>query len=183
MVTRERAQELYEGAIELVQHDGYFVPDKLDRTLKYNRRYNAYGVCNAKVKRATKELVYADVSISKYFVDNNGTTDAQVFSTLVHEVLHACFPGEGHKGGWKAAAERISRLHNNLDITRCASYTDANNKNVLPDAPKRQAHITYVMSCSTCGRVWQWHRANKYTKNGALCPVCNNKLNLVVNHD
>lgn len=81
MVSRERAQALYEGAIELVQHDGYFVPDKLDRTLKYNRRYNAYGVCNAKVKRSTKELVYADVSISKYFVDNNGTTDAQACNT------------------------------------------------------------------------------------------------------
>lgn len=81
MVSRERAQALYEGAIELVQHDGYFVPDKLDRTLKYNRRYNAYGVCNVKVKRSTKELVYADVSISKYFVDNNGFPDCTTILT------------------------------------------------------------------------------------------------------
>lgn len=183
MVSRERAQALYEGAIELVQHDGYFVPGKLDRTLKYNRCYNAYGVCNAKVKRSTKELVYADVSISKYFVDNNGTTDAQVFNTLVHEVLHACFPGEGHKGGWKAAAERISSLHSNLDITRCANYVDADGKNVLPDAPKRESHISYVMTCPCCGKQWVFHRANRFTKNGAFHKTCKETLTLVVKHN
>lgn len=183
MVTREHAQELYESAIALVQHDGYFVPDVLNRTLQFNRRYNAYGVCNGKVTSITRKLVSADISISKYFIDNEGATENQVFNVLVHEVLHACFPGEGHKGGWKAAAERISSLHSNLEITRCASFTDANNKNVLPNAPKRQAHITYIMSCSECGKAWKWHRANKYTKHGALCPVCGNKLNLVVNHD
>lgn len=182
MVTRERAQELYEGAIELVQHDGYFVPDELNRTLQFNRRYNAYGVCKTR-RDEWQKLYSAEISVSKYFVDSEGTTDAQVFQTCVHEVLHACFPGEGHKGAWKAAAERISRLHSNLNIKRCSNHVDADGKNVLPDAPKRESHISYVMTCPCCGKQWVFHRANRFTKNGAFCKTCKKTLDLVVKHN
>lgn len=183
MVTMKRAQELYEGAIELVEHDGYFVPDVLDRTLHLNRRYNAYGVCHTRVTETKRELVSADISVSKYFIGSDGTTDAQVFQTLVHEVLHACFPNEGHKGAWKAAAERISSLHNNLNIQRCSNHVDADGKSVLPDAPKRESHISYVMTCPCCGKQWIFHRANRFTKNGAYCKDCMKTLELVVKHN
>lgn len=182
MVTRERAQELYEGAIELVRHDGYSVPDALNRTLQFNRRYNAYGVCSIK-RDEWHDLRLVDISVSKHFIGSDGTTDAQVFQTLVHEVLHACFPNDGHKGAWKAAAERISSLHSNLNITRCSNHVDADGKSVLPDAPKRESHISYVMTCPCCGKQWIFHRANRFTKNGAYCKDCMKTLELVVKHN
>lgn len=175
MLNDKQVQELFESAIALVEHDGYSVPDCLSRTVGYNRCKNSYGIC--KCKRRGTELISAEISVSKYFVQ--GANEAQMFETLVHEVLHAyAFTvGEyGHRGAWKQAAERISSLHNGLIVRRCANLTDENGNSILETyAPKRKTHKTYVISCPDCNAKWVYHRSCKVVEHAKYlhCPRCN----------
>lgn len=175
MLNDKQVQELFESAIALVEHDGYKVPDCLNRKVGYNRCKKAYGYC--KGKRKGTELVSVEISVSKYFAQ--GATEAQMFGVLVHELIHswAFTVGEfGHKGVWKAAAERISSLHNGLDIKRCDNLKDDDGNEILAAcAPKRQVHKSYVITCPDCSKQWVYHRNCKVVQHAKYlhCPYCN----------
>lgn len=174
MLNDKQVQELFESAIALVEHDGYKVPDCLSRKVCYNRCKKSYGYC--KGKRRGNELLSAEISVSKYFVQ--GASESQMFEVLIHELIHAYAFSVGefsHKGAWKQAAERISSLHNGLNIERCGYLTDDNGDDILAKyAPKRQVHKSYVITCPDYNAQWIYHRNCKVVQHAKYlhCPRC-----------
>lgn len=182
MLNDKQVQELFESAIALVEHDGYKVPDCLNRKTEYNRCKKAYAYCKNRVRG--NELISSEISFSKYFVQ--GANEQQLFNTAVHEILHSVFPREGHKGEWKIAAERIMALHNGLNIVRCENIMNEDGKEILNAcAPKRQVHKSYVITCPDCGKHWVYHRNCKVVQHARYlnCPYCNHYgLNMQYNN-
>lgn len=88
------------------------------------------------------------IEISDKILQDRVPEDATM-STIVHEILHACKGGHGHKGLWKQYADKVMRKYPNLTITRTASAGFFG----LSSGPgsTSQVALTYLIQCTNCG--------------------------------
>lgn len=86
---------------------------------------------------------------------------------LVHELLHALNPKQGHKGTWEKQAKKLNENVNFRDkygkITRCYFMSEE-------ERGKRVSLYRYKYQC-TCGKI---HYANK--RNNFICSTTKEKL-------
>ena len=154
-MTNEQVQATYKQALTMVEQAGY-TPINLARAVGYNRRKKAYAVCK------TSRNIYTgycanSIMVSKYYAEKAQQQD--MLNALVHEILHACYPTDGHTGKWKQAAKRLNTLYN-LDIQRCNDYKDENGEIIL----KSESVAKYTLKCPACGELFYYNRMCKVVK-------------------
>lgn len=181
-MTNEKMVELFDEAMETLGFDGYTLPDGLNPVPTLNRCKSSYGTCRRKYNKEKQRFDYS-ISFSKYFIA--GCSEQDFTNCALHELLHCLFFTDGHKGMWKATAEKLNKKYG-LHISRTNCYKDEQGKEVLEANSTIKHHVTYVLSCPKCGKFLIFHRANQYTKypNHFYCMSCGNpKLICVTNHD
>ena len=104
-MTNEQIQKVFHKAVAMCDESGFHA-DSLVQTVGYHRKKNAFATCYT---RRNMSGDYSNIKVSKYYAEK--ASEQQMLNTLVHEVLHACFPRENHGGKWaKAAAVRIRSM-------------------------------------------------------------------------
>lgn len=123
------------------------------------------------------------IDISTFLLDEDITpNEDSLKNTIIHELLHALFPYDGHKGKWKTMANYITRASDGkYVIKRCTSYQEKgidinklyNNDTCL--VPK------YVIKCVNCGTTYARKRKTKIVKRPDLykCGVCGGDLKVI----
>lgn len=108
------------------------------------------------------------ISISSRLLAENISDDGAI-NTIIHELLHTCKGGHGHKGEWKNLADKVNRAYN-YNIKRCSSD---NEKGVEP-IENVSKEIKYQFKCKECGKIYNRVKASKFTKNwkNYRCSVC-----------
>lgn len=101
------------------------------------------------------------ININQVLLDERNDENG-LKNTIIHELLHSCKGGHGHKGEWKRLANKVHR-ELGYNITRTSSADD---KGV--EAETRPVRVKYTITCEKCGRSWTRERAcnlTKYTNN------------------
>jgi len=107
------------------------------------------------------------ISINPILLD--GKSDA-LKTTVMHELLHACFPNCGHKGDWKRAAELVNKRYG-YNISR----TTSDQEKGVKLAPCKRLSYKYEVRCPDCQKI-----VAKYKKMGKVvkhpehyrCGIC-----------
>jgi hypothetical protein len=116
------------------------------------RATQRYGQARKRVKNG--KVVYS-INISSFLLDKRND-EKSVMTTIYHEAIHCCDDCMCHTGKWKELAELVSDCYN-VDITRCSSFSDKLNENVLQEhkekIQKRREDNTYRYTClcRACG--------------------------------
>ena len=137
--------ELFEKGIEIVKDScGAEVIGNIREVTINTRAKTRWGLC----KRYNSGGRYSGyiIEISDRILQDKVPVDSTM-STIVHEILHACKGGAGHKGQWKAYAEKVMKKYPNLTITRTASSAffgldSYKNPDVVP---------MHMVQCVNCG--------------------------------
>ena len=107
------------------------------------------------------------VNISAFLLDKRND-EKSILQTIYHECLHCCDNCMCHTGEWKRLAELVNDCYD-MDITRCSSFSERLNENVLAEKKmeKNKARKTYRCMCSNCGKIITrtGYRAPKWYKN------------------
>ena len=119
MLTNEQIQKVFHKAVAMCDESGFHA-DSLVQTVGYHRKKNAFATCYT---HRDMFGTCSNIKVSKYYAEK--ASEQQMLNTLVHEVLHACFPRENHGGKWAKAAAVMNKKYG-LDISRCADYKDEN---------------------------------------------------------
>lgn len=93
-MTNEQIQKVFHKAVAMCDESGFHA-DSLVQTVGYHRKKNAFATCYT---RRNMFGDYSNIKVSKYYAEK--ANEQQMLNTLVHEVLHACFPRENHGGKW-----------------------------------------------------------------------------------
>lgn len=156
-MTNNEVQAIFNEAISMCSAAGY-KPQKLCPICKINSRKKAYAICKEGRNRWTGEVVSTEIGVSKYFVAK--ANKQQMLETLVHECLHSAVGAkQGHKGQWKIAADKVSRLYG-LDIERTSNYKDEQGNGILSN----EQNAKYILKCPKCGKKFYFNRMSKTVK-------------------
>ena len=152
---------------------GIEVPDGINYVVntRSKRRYGQCKSINGKAYEINIGSFLLDESILK---DDHGLRD-----TIIHEMLHACSPGSGHKGKWKQLANRVNiKSGGKYDIARTTSYEDMGINEVKI---QRKINYKYVLVCDECGHKYKHQRRTKSVQHPERyrCGYCNGNLSLV----
>lgn len=100
-------------------------------------------------------------------------------NTIIHELLHSCKGGGGHREEWKRLAEKVNRAYG-YNIKRCSS---ADEKGVTEIAiPTRKTSSTsYYIKCDKCGKIYTRTKRTKVVQHPEFyrCGICNGTLSRI----
>lgn len=102
--------------------------------------------------------------------------DKAIMETIIHEILHACYPKDGHTKGWKKAAKRIS----NDGVYNISRLSNAADKGITDD----QMQWMFKITCNNCGKLWYYQKPKNVraiVKGKGVCPFCKKHKFIVVN--
>lgn len=118
---------------------------------------------------------YCTIEISSEILKDEADED-MVKSTIIHEILHACDPGEGHGGQWLIDAHKIMNTYPQIKISRCSSYEDFG----IED-PRKYKKPKYQIRCEKCGYTIARQRMSKVIKHPSMYfhPNCGGKFERV----
>ena len=106
------------------------VKDDINIQVFNSKGQNTYGRCRQVGDR--KYDIYINQELSK---------KEDIINTVIHELLHAYYFPDGHKGRWKVAALKVSEA-TPYCITRCSNKK-------LNTQPKK----VYILTCHKCGKI------------------------------
>lgn len=135
----------------------------------YPRKINKV-VVNSRAKRrwgqAFSERGKCVIEISSRLVEDD-VPDRPLQDTMMHELLHCVPGGQGHKGKWKALAEKCNN-ELGTTISRCSDYDG--------EIPKND--YKYRFRCKDCGQMVCRERRSKFVDNYRKyrCGVCGGKF-------
>lgn len=116
------------------------------------RATQRYGQARKRYKNG--KTVYS-INISSFLLDKRND-EKSVMTTIYHECLHCCDGCMCHTGKWKEYADLVSDCYN-VDITRCSSFSEKLNENVLQEHKERiqtrreSNTYKYICHCGNCG--------------------------------
>ena len=143
-----------------------------------SRAKSRYGQC---YMRSKSKCV---IDISKFLLDESITPNEDALkNTIIHELLHALYPNDGHKGRWKNMADHITKASNGkYIIKRCTSYQEKgiDIEKLIVQHPKRSMP-KYNIKCTNCGASYLRIKRTKIVKRPDLykCGVCNGDLKVI----
>ena len=166
-MTNEQIQKVFHKAVAMCDESGFHA-NSLVQTVGYHRKKNAFATCYT---HRDMFGTCSNIKVSKYYAEK--ASEQQMLNTLVHEVLHACFPRENHGGKWAKAAAVMNRKYG-LDISRCADYKDENGESIL----NNESLAKYIIKCPKCGQTICRSRACKLVNHPDWfrCSICNVSL-------
>ena len=109
-----------------------------------------------------------------------GNSEKSIRNTILHELLHTCPGGHGHKGKWAEYAAIVNRALGYHIQRKGGDKTDSDTKNLRGNSTISTKHTkTYVVVCPQCGARWIRHRRSPFTEHPERwrCGVC--KIGLV----
>lgn len=114
------------------------------------------------------------IRLQRGLIDKKYYTD--LLSVLLHEMIHAYFPQDGHTGNFKKAACLINRIRPDMNVQRLY-----NPEEHLYQAAKRPVKTKYTVKCPQCGATWNYQRRGKVVQHPELyrCTKCQSALELV----
>lgn len=130
-----------------------------------NRAKSRWGLC-----KKVSEGIY-DISISAQLLEDT-VDDIATKTTIVHELLHTTPGGHGHRGKWKAYAEKVTCLLP-YNITRVTSYEE---KGIVDT--RKPIDRKYAVHCPKCQLVWRRAKRTKLIKHPHLfhCVLCGSSI-------
>lgn len=135
---KDLKQMFAEGCKIIEDTCGDVIEDITDITIN-TRAQTRYGQC----------IHHSDgthsINIAKRILDDNVPYNATM-SVIVHEILHACHGGRGHKTQWKKYASAVMRAHPELTVTRTTSCK------LFGFEPRKRPERKYSVQCERCGR-------------------------------
>lgn len=158
---RSRYSFLIVSAQNVLQSLGIEIPDinefQVFRSTKtlglcITKRTGDYDSCNA---------AYSNIALNEVLLDPRYPTDSAV-GTMIHELIHALFPFDGHTGRWKRTADYVT-AHTKYTITRIETLNDEAYR-LLYQGSK------YKLVCRHCGQVMYETRGTKLVKD--FCHRC-----------
>jgi len=141
-----------------------------------NRAKSRFGQCHNIQSEGRSEI-----NIAKFLLDENITPDdIGLKNTIIHELLHALAPGEGHRGKWKKLADSVTRKSNGkYVIKRCSSYEEKGvDRDGLQITSRKRSKAKYVIRCEHCGMTATRTRMTKVIRRPDLyrCGRCSGSL-------
>ena len=147
-------------------------------------------IVNKRAKRRFGQCCYnrmkgrCEINISQFLLNEDITPNEDALkNTIIHELLHALNPGEGHKGKWKEMANCITRKSNGrYIIKRCTSYEEKGiNKEDLHLTKHKSLQPKYIIRCRECGGQTVRTKKTKVIKRPDLyrCGRCRGKLEII----
>ena len=138
---------------------------------KTSRAKSRYGQC-----RLHNGKPY-EINISGFMLDENVLKDDICLKgTIIHELLHALAPKDGHKGKWKLLAREVNiKSNGKYNIKRCSSFDEMGIKKQNVLKPK------YTLRCTSCGNEYYHMRRCVAVNHPELwrCGICEGKLELL----
>ena len=135
------------------------------------RAKHRFGQCKYRCGKAF------EINISSFMLDENILEDDNhLKNTIIHEILHALTPGDGHKGQWKSLANKVNvSSGGKYHIERCGSWSDMGIDQTKVMSPNR---IKHIIMCPNCKHEWKYSRKTKAVKHPNLyqCGKCKVKL-------
>ena len=114
-----------------------------------------------------------EIAISRQLYEDRN--DHSIETTLIHEMLHACFPNDGHRKNWKKYADLISK-NTDYCIKRISSCKE---KEFAP------TNFMFKAVCKGCGNEWYFFKPSKKVRDIAhgkcRCPHCKSTKFIVYN--
>jgi len=146
-------------------------------TLKITSSKKQAGLCHYKNKTISIS------NCSDNLQNKNIDIKKEIKNTLLHEFLHAMYPGAGHRGKWKAAANIInySSISNNYGTIQRCYEVDTQTKNLT----KSNEKYKYKIECKKCEYTYNFKRKTKYMnlrslRTNYICPHCKKSLDLKI---
>ena len=158
MIETRYFNKLIKESKNVVESFGYTIPSSIDFKIKDLGR--SWGRC-------TYHKSNIEIDIDKRLLES--CEDLSIKNTIIHELLHACFPGDHHLRRWRDAANKITR---NTEYT-IKRITNADEKNFEPK------DFMFKIVCTGCGKKWFYFKQSKkirpIIKGGYHCPYCKTK--------
>lgn len=133
-----------------------------------------WGLCKRKTVIDYKSPVQKyefEISISYRLLEDE-VKDEAAKNTIIHELLHTCEGGHGHKGNWQRLANRVNTAYG-YDIKRTTSYDEKGVEDI------RVAPVyKYVIACEECGHEYKRTKQTSLIKapERYRCGKCGGKL-------
>jgi len=142
------------------------------KEFKVNRRAQRWGLC-----RHYSNEGYCIIEISDTLLDERNDIKG-LKNTIIHELLHSCTPGAGHKGEWKRLADLV-RCKLGYNIKRVSNESE---KGVLINHHSREKGYKYAVSCVDCGYTYRRKKLSKVITHPSVyhCGKCGGVLQRVL---
>lgn len=146
-------EKMFDEALEIVKDN--IGEDKLVRKIHRpiginNRAKRRWGQC-----RNSGDGKHAVIEISGRILRDE-VPDKATMETIIHEILHACEDGHGHKGSWKRYANIINRK-TEYNITRATSASTFGLEDEQSELVRK-----YACECKRCGKVIYKSKISKF---------------------
>lgn len=157
--------------IKEIRATGILTEEEIDRITDCsftvnNRAKGRFGQC-----RYRGGVAY-NININGMLLDENlVTNEKEVKDTIIHEMFHAVYPRDGHKGMWKTKTQEFNRV-SGYNIKRTGSYR---NLGLTEKGLKSlDSGYKYKVICPDCGREWRYKRKTNAVKyyDRCGCPYC-----------
>ena len=122
------------------------------------------GECRTNIQRDTGRCRSVIRINSK--VMNDDVSDEITLNVFVHELLHACFPEDHHRGLWAIKAAEINDNFG-MHITRLADNDETAAIGLQNGSERRRANAKYAVRCVKCGKVIMRQKKTALMKNPA----------------
>ena len=116
------------------------------------RAKKRWGLCKRveAINYASPVPVYEyEISIS-YRLLEDSVRDEAAKNTIIHELLHTCEGGHGHRGNWQKLANRVNAVYG-YNIQRTTSSEEKGIESVY-----EKPVLQYAVACTHCGH--EYHR-------------------------
>lgn len=131
-----------------------------------NRAKGRFGQCRY------RGGVAFEININGMLLDEKlVTNEKEVKDTIIHEMFHAVYPYDGHKGMWKLKTQQFNKKAG-YNIKRTGSYS---NLGLTEEGLKSvDSGYKYKIVCPDCRREWRYKRKSKVVANlsACACPYC-----------
>ncbi len=151
-------EKMFDTALDIVSYViGRENIETITRPISINRRAKSrWGSCTR------SKVGIHKIEISSRILEDSVPDDATM-STIIHEILHACKNGSGHRGQWSVYADMINRK-THYHITRT---TSASTFGITVEKVNINRH-KYGCKCETCGKIIYKSKMTKFIKNPSV---------------
>ena len=165
----------------LFSQHGHSIPDNIRISCGFARgSRKAIGQC-------FNEKMSKDSTIEIFICPTQSDT-LKVTDILAHELIHACYPSEGHKGNFRKCALAIGltgKMTSTIASDKFNQWTQENIIDVigkyphkeLCDSKKKQTTRLIKVACDSCGYTVRISRKWLDHTNATTCHACDEPLN------
>ena len=151
-ITAAELQILFQKSLKMVTDIGIDIGENLDPIIKINYRATSFwGKCH--YKRMQGKIIGSWIEVKEELLE---TTEKDIITTLIHEILHTCDNCQNHGPQWKAYAGRVNQKYG-LNIKRATSSEE---KGLVKDI----TNYKYAIRCEKCGKMIYKNRLSNSIK-------------------